>query len=71
MARRKSIFDSTIPYTPEKQLETNSGWCITKDHERCPYQFTFGKCGCSCHLQEKKESAIIADEDPRPWRNDE
>jgi len=35
------------------QLEHPSGWCITEDHNKCPYQFKHGKCGCICHKEKK------------------
>lgn len=52
--RKKSDADHTVYIaTPDRQLETPSGWCITKDHDRCPYQFSHGKCGCKCHKEKK------------------
>ena len=54
-----------------------SGWCMTKDHEGCQYQFNHGRCGCTCHTLSKtqiieEEVAFVADSnDPRPWRTDE
>ena len=72
------------PYTPERQLETPSGWCITGHHDGCRYQFNHGKCGCACHTQTApvkrgrpkkvegtKPDIIIVDQanpDPRPWK---
>jgi hypothetical protein len=35
------------------QLENPSGWCITQNHNSCPYQFRHGKCGCVCHKEKK------------------
>ena len=26
-----------------------SGWCITDDHEICPYQYAAVTCTCDCH----------------------
>jgi hypothetical protein len=76
MARRKKEDLHSFPYTPERQLEHPSGWCMTSDHTGCRYQFNHGKCGCICHTQKtqivKEEVASIADSnDPRPWRTDE
>lgn len=49
MARKK---ESHIPDpTPDRKLTVPSGWCITGHHKQCPYQFTHGKCGCSCHKE--------------------
>jgi hypothetical protein len=67
---------TSYPFTPEKQMEQPSGWCMTQDHEGCKYQFNHGKCGCTCHTLSKiqktqitEEVAFIADSnDPRPWR---
>ena len=51
MARRKKDNDFLVyPYTPEKQNEFPSGWCMTGDHKGCRYQFDHGKCGCKCHI---------------------
>jgi hypothetical protein len=51
MARRRNLKDLLTPDpTPDKQLAHPSGWCMTLSHEFCPYQFTHGKCGCSCHV---------------------
>lgn len=78
MARRKKEDLLSYPYTPEKQLEHPSGWCMTSDHAGCRYQFNHGKCGCNCHTQTPKtqvareEVVSIADSnDPRPWRTNE
>lgn len=76
MVRRK---DKDIDY-PDKshvQLKSSSGYCMTKDHGGCKYQFNHGKCGCDCHLQPSSDKitqkAIASDsnEDPRPWRKNE
>ena len=77
---RKQKEDTTrfIP-TPDIQLDCLSGYCITGHHDTCYFQFSFGKCGCDCHMQapetqiieeevETEEDLIII-EDPRPWRN--
>ena len=40
--------------TPEIQRKSKSGWCMTGHHKGCPYQFSFGKCGCDCHKKGKK-----------------
>lgn len=78
--RRNKKMDDYLnyPYTPDRQLETPSGWCMTNHHNGCKHQFDSGKCGCKCHLQTQKtqpvreEVAVIADSsDPRPWRNNE
>lgn len=54
MARRKKKEESYAPDpTPDRQLTHPSGWCMTNYHENCPYQFTFGKCGCKCHKETK------------------
>ena len=45
----KKIEKITWPETPDRQLETPSGWCMDEYHTDCKYQFTFGKCGCDCH----------------------
>ena len=77
MARAKKIAEYlSYPYTPEKQLEHSSGWCMTSDHNGCKYQFNHGKCGCTCHTQKtqiiEEEVAFVADSnDPRPWRKNE
>jgi hypothetical protein len=79
MARGKGKKDlSFSSHTPERQLTCSSGWCMTKDHEGCQYQFDHGKCGCTCHTQTPKTQvvrenvAFIADSnDPRPWRTEE
>jgi hypothetical protein len=76
MARRKKEDLFSYPYTPEKQLEHPSGWCMTSDHAGCKYQFNHGKCGCTCHTQKaqpvKEEIVSIANsDDPRPWRTNE
>jgi len=80
MARRNSRKESdylAYPHTPERQLESSSGWCMTDYHEECRHQFNHGKCGCTCHtlskLQKtqitKEEDNFVADSsDPRPWR---
>lgn len=53
MAGRKSAKSEMMeyPYTPEKQLDGKSGWCMTNDHDGCRYQFNHGKCGCNCHKE--------------------
>ena len=81
MARRRNKKQEeylTYPHTPERQLTTPSGWCMTDYHDTCPHQFNHGKCGCDCHTKTQKTQkpkekvAIIADSnDPRPWRNNE
>jgi hypothetical protein len=80
MARRKKEDLLSYPYTPERQLEHPSGWCMTSDHAGCRYQFNHGKCGCTCHTLPKtqktqkieEEVAFIADSnDPRPWKVEE
>lgn len=53
MPRKKKDEAIDYPYTPERQLDTPSGWCITKEHDKCPYQFSHGKCGCKCHKEKK------------------
>lgn len=54
MARRKKDNDFLMyPYTPEKQNEFPSGWCMTGHHDGCKYQFDHGKCGCNCHKEKK------------------
>ena len=54
MARRKKVDNSLDREpTPHVQLEHKSGWCSTEYHRDCPYQFSFGRCGCKCH--KKKE----------------
>jgi hypothetical protein len=70
MARTKKIAEYlSYPYTPEKQLETSSGWCMTNHHDGCKYQFDHGRCGCTCHTQTKQQKTQI--EDPRPWRTND
>lgn len=54
MPKKKSGPDRPDP-TPERQLESKSGFCITADHKLCPHQFSFGKCGCDCHKKGKKK----------------
>lgn len=50
MARKKKLENFIDkPPTPDVQLETKSGWCLTGHDKDCPYQFSFGKCGCKCH----------------------
>jgi hypothetical protein len=74
MARRREKKDLlTSPYTPERQLEQPSGWCMTKDHNGCRYQFDHGKCGCKCHTDKMKQEVVsISDsDDPRPWKVEE
>jgi hypothetical protein len=39
--------------TPDRKLETPSGWCIDQLHKECVYQFSHGKCGCKCHKEKK------------------
>lgn len=86
MARRRSKKEQdflTYPYTPDRQLEHPSGWCMTNDHDGCKYQFDHGKCGCKCHTQTQKtqqsptkkrvvtkEVKTVTDQvnDPRPWK---
>ena len=77
MAKRRSKKDDMLiyPHTPERQMEHSSGWCMTKDHDGCRYQFDHGKCGCDCHRNKKntadfnKNSTLGVDpEDPRPWK---
>jgi hypothetical protein len=53
MAKKK--IEPDTPATPDRQLESKSGWCITADHKQCPHQFSFGKCGCDCHKKGKKK----------------
>lgn len=54
MGRKKNRVEDNWPTpTPERQLTTKSGWCGTNYHDNCPYQFTFGKCGCNCHKEKK------------------
>lgn len=50
----KKIKPESPDPTPDRQLTGKSGWCITADHNRCKYQFSFGKCGCDCHKKGKK-----------------
>jgi hypothetical protein len=47
--------EETIDYPDNShvQLESPSGWCITENHKKCPYQFRHGKCGCKCHKEKK------------------
>jgi hypothetical protein len=55
MPRIRKKIEDYLDY-PDKshvQLESPSGWCITKDHNECPYQFRHGKCGCKCHKETK------------------
>jgi hypothetical protein len=52
MAKNKKN-DIDWPDNSHVQLESPSGWCITKDHDKCKYQFTHGKCGCKCHKEKK------------------
>jgi hypothetical protein len=66
MARKKKEDVLSYPYTPERQLVQPSGFCMTKDHDGCRYQFNHGKCGCKCHTEIKQEK--IQKVDPRPWR---
>ena len=54
MARKKEKEVFRPDPTPELELKSKSGWCITTDHKRCPYQFSHGKCGCECHKEKKK-----------------
>ena len=56
MARRKSTKTEIMdyPYTPNRQLDVPSGWCITSDHNLCKYSFSFGMCGCNCHRKKEK-----------------
>jgi len=53
MGRRKKEEDHRPIPTPDRQLETKSGWCSTGYHNGCKYRFTFGKCGCDCHKEKK------------------
>jgi hypothetical protein len=39
---------------PDRKLSHRSGWCATQHHRQCPFQFSFGKCGCECHKEGKK-----------------
>ena len=68
LTQKKDI--ATSPYTPERQLEQPSGWCMTKDHDGCRYQFDHGKCGCTCHTETKTEKTFnkLEGNDPRPWK---
>lgn len=51
---RKKKDESFVPVpTPERQLESPSGFCITEHHENCPHQFNHGICGCICHKEKK------------------
>lgn len=75
MARRRTKKDDFLAYpsTPDRQLETPSGWCITGHHEQCRFSFNHGKCGCSCHVSPVKKRGTTPkndniDEDPRPWK---
>ena len=52
MAKKKESY-SPEP-TPDRQLKTKSGWCITADHKQCKHKFSFGICGCECHKKGKK-----------------
>jgi len=40
--------------TPDRQLVSPSGWCITEHHNNCPYQFRHGRCGCECHGKDQR-----------------
>jgi hypothetical protein len=51
---RKKAEDHVPPPTPEKQLTHPSGWCMTEDHNECPYQFKHGRCGCKCHGKDQR-----------------
>jgi hypothetical protein len=51
--KKRSIEDDRPIPTPERQLETKSGWCSTNYHNGCKYRFTFGKCGCQCHKEKR------------------
>jgi hypothetical protein len=54
MPKRKKIEDYLdYPDNSHVQLKSPSGWCITEDHKKCPYQFRHGKCGCKCHKEKK------------------
>lgn len=55
MARRKKEESYVPDPTPDRQLEHPSGWCMTNYHDNCPYQFTFGKCGCKCHKEKNEQ----------------
>lgn len=54
MAKKNKVEDYRPQPDPERQLESKSGWCMTGHHKECKYQFTCGKCGCSCHKKGKK-----------------
>ena len=51
LARKKKNVDDFVDRepTPDVQLTRKSGWCLTGYDKDCPYQFSFGKCGCECH----------------------
>jgi hypothetical protein len=51
VAQRKKEESFVPPPTPERQLSSSSGWCITSDHTECKYQFNHGRCGCNCHKE--------------------
>jgi hypothetical protein len=51
MVKKKSVEDGWPAPTPEKQWLVPSGWCSDKMHDKCKYQFTYGKCGCECHKE--------------------
>lgn len=72
MARVKKEVQTYPDPTPDRQLESPSGWCITGDHDQCKHQFDFGKCGCSCgHNQTQKTTQAfnkLEGNDPRPWK---
>lgn len=53
MARRKKEESYAPEPTPDRQLESKSGWCMTGHHKDCRYQFSHGKCGCNCHKEKK------------------
>ena len=65
--------------TPDRQLDCLSGYCITGHHDTCYFQFSFGRCGCDCHVDPAKytitddniidvtNEELIVIEDPRPW----
>jgi len=57
--RRKK--DEGFIATPDRQLVSSSGFCMTSHHHQCKYVFLSGKCGCDCHLDPNFESVIKED----------
>ena len=60
MTSKRKEEANLFPDTPDRQMTQPSGWCMTKDHETCPYQFRHGLCGCTCHtLSQTQKTQIV------------